>query len=392
MSAYIEELLHPIPIDIFFSEFWEKKGIFIAGEANKQKFWHFDWGELNESLRAGATKSRAVQKGKEYPIRTPANIMEQFALGRTIVSDSIESAHPRMRKIVADLSREMGAEVTINIYATPQGEQGFDLHHDSQDVFLLQTHGRKKWRVYENQEHPFPLEGGTYQEVIGRLKHKTSHGAEPYLECTLEPGDTLYIPRGHWHEGASMEASMHLTLTIVMVKGVDLITLLAKQLREAEFFRKNLPAILFFEGHDAPFVSGDLPMALMKLREELIKICTPEKFNALWCELTSLGYAANEIFLPAVTPIQKNDIQNIQFERNPSQRANITFEENGFVLFCAGRKIWFDQITLPVIQKIFSMTTFTVLDLHNHCANLDHSIIEEVLFSLQKDFLIREHN
>ena len=74
-------------------------------------------------------------------------------------------------------------------YATEGG--GVGPHFDSYDVFLLQVHGRRRWR-------------------IGRLKNpqlqadvplKILTNFVPEQEWVLEPGDMLYLPPGWAHDG-----------------------------------------------------------------------------------------------------------------------------------------------------------------------------------------------
>ena len=44
---------------------------------------------------------------------------------------------------------DLGHPVQANAYATPAGAQGFAVHHDTHDVFVLQVAGEKRWLVYE---------------------------------------------------------------------------------------------------------------------------------------------------------------------------------------------------------------------------------------------------
>ncbi|WP_235526571.1 JmjC domain-containing protein [Nostoc piscinale] len=65
--------------------------------------------------------------------------------------------------------------------------------------------------------------------------------APPYLECVLQAGDLLYIPRGHWHHAVACEQpSLHLTVGIECQTGLDW---LIKDLCESVSWRQSLPAI-----------------------------------------------------------------------------------------------------------------------------------------------------
>ena len=76
-------------------------------------------------------------------------------------------------------------------YASDGG--GVGPHLDSYDVFLLQVHGRRRWRIA-------PPGDATLQEGLPLkiLKHFV-----PTQEQVLEPGDMLYLPPGWGHDGVA---------------------------------------------------------------------------------------------------------------------------------------------------------------------------------------------
>jgi 50S ribosomal protein L16 3-hydroxylase len=74
-------------------------------------------------------------------------------------------------------------------YATDGG--GVGPHFDSYDVFLLQAHGRRRWRI-GRQSDPTLVEG---------LPIKSLAHFVPEEEFVLEPGDMLYLPPRWAHDG-----------------------------------------------------------------------------------------------------------------------------------------------------------------------------------------------
>ena len=74
-------------------------------------------------------------------------------------------------------------------YASDQG--GVGPHYDSYDVFLIQVHGRRRWRIG-------PVKDGSLRpDVPVKL---LSH-FEPEEDWVLEPGDMLYLPPMWAHDG-----------------------------------------------------------------------------------------------------------------------------------------------------------------------------------------------
>jgi 50S ribosomal protein L16 3-hydroxylase len=76
-------------------------------------------------------------------------------------------------------------------FATDGG--GVGPHFDSYDVFLLQVHGRRRWRI--GAQRDLTLEPGLPLKVLQHF--------EPDAEWLLEPGDMLYLPPHIAHDGVA---------------------------------------------------------------------------------------------------------------------------------------------------------------------------------------------
>jgi 50S ribosomal protein L16 3-hydroxylase len=81
-------------------------------------------------------------------------------------------------------------------FATPGG--GVGPHVDSYDVFLLQAHGRRRWRIGRQKDK-------SLQPDVP-LKILQNFVAEQ--EYALEPGDMLYLPPGYAHDGVALDECM----------------------------------------------------------------------------------------------------------------------------------------------------------------------------------------
>lgn len=76
-------------------------------------------------------------------------------------------------------------------FATDQG--GVGPHFDSYDVFLLQAHGKRRWRI--GRQKDLSLQPGKPLKVLSHF--------EPEEEFVLEPGDMLYLPPKWAHDGVA---------------------------------------------------------------------------------------------------------------------------------------------------------------------------------------------
>lgn len=76
-------------------------------------------------------------------------------------------------------------------YATDGG--GVGPHFDSYDVFLLQAHGKRRWRIGRQKD----------ATLVEGLPLKILANFEPEEEYLLEPGDMLYLPPRWAHDGVA---------------------------------------------------------------------------------------------------------------------------------------------------------------------------------------------
>jgi lysine-specific demethylase/histidyl-hydroxylase NO66 len=161
----------------------------------------------------------------------------QYADGATLVLQSLHRMHPPVARFCRELAAELGHPTQCNAYLTPGGRhQGFDFHHDTHDVFVLQVGGRKRWIVHEPVVRlPLPTQARSGADLV-------PEGAEPLLDVELEPGDALYLPRGYVHAAVSTDVdSVHLTVGVLSTTWYDVLTDVVTLAEDQEAFREALP-------------------------------------------------------------------------------------------------------------------------------------------------------
>lgn len=91
------------------------------------------------------------------------------------------------------------------------------LHHDTLMLFHTQVVGRKRWRFVSPLQTPLLYNRmGVYSPID---LDAPDHARYPrlreavVLETVLEPGDTLFLPLGWWHQVSSLEMSMSFSYT-----------------------------------------------------------------------------------------------------------------------------------------------------------------------------------
>jgi lysine-specific demethylase/histidyl-hydroxylase NO66 len=110
-------------------------------------------------------------------------------------------------RLLAALERQLGCLVGCNAYLTPAGTQGLAPHHDDVELWVVQTAGRKRWRLYEPRAGfhlPSVPSGDLDADTLGPV----------VMEVELNVGDCLYMPRGTVHQAEAVtEDSAHLTIS-----------------------------------------------------------------------------------------------------------------------------------------------------------------------------------
>ncbi len=141
-------------------------------------------------------------------------IAEEWERGATIVLQALHLHRPALGAFCRSLERTLGDPVQVNAYYTPRSAQGLPVHHDTHDVFVLQVAGSKRWLVYP-PVFELPLKDQKYSQAMG-------DPGEPVHDLVLQPGDTLYLPRGWLHEALTSESdSLHLTVGVNVVTWLD---------------------------------------------------------------------------------------------------------------------------------------------------------------------------
>ena len=180
------------------------------------------------------TKSGRIGSVPVTGIADPARIFQLFQDGATIVLQGMHRFWLPLADFCRDLELQLGHPTQVNGYITPPGSQGFALHEDAHDVFVLQAFGRKQWEVHE--------------------LNAPSPPAAP-LTVELQPGDSLYIPKGAPHAARTQETvSGHLTIGVLTYDWLDLLREVLKVAEKEESFTERLPTA--FHRDPAAFASA----------------------------------------------------------------------------------------------------------------------------------------
>jgi 50S ribosomal protein L16 3-hydroxylase len=114
-------------------------------------------------------------------------------------------------------------------YATDQG--GVGPHFDSYDVFLLQAHGSRRWRI--GRQKDLSLQPDVPLKILSNF--------EPEQEFVLEPGDMLYMPPRYAHDGIAVGECMTYSIGFRSPHANELAGELLQRLsQEADFIKGDI--------------------------------------------------------------------------------------------------------------------------------------------------------
>jgi ribosomal protein L16 Arg81 hydroxylase len=353
-----ENLIHPLSLQTFLSANWAEEGVMIRAENPRRFCSLFSWTELNFLLNfhklryPDDIRFAAVNKKGLESVGKPRDWMESCREGRTLILNQVHKLVPSLSCFTTGIQQDLGHRAQINLYCSWPGEQGFDLHYDGHDVFILQIEGSKKWRVF-GESFRFPLE-----KHCRTTQFSDTPAGTPYLDVTLNTGDVLYIPRGHWHDAvACEEPSLHLTLGITCRTGLDWITWLAQDLEESVEWREALPLIL---AGDTGHIRSRLERLADKLAEQTRRPQFMDRFLA--DQLTATTPRDAECSLPAQAGFAVLDLASTRLRRARflPLRVESGKGENGLEIHLDDRKILLNGVSRSLVDNIFAHDSFSL--------------------------------
>ena len=116
--------------------------------------------------------------------------------GATVVLQGLHLTDPVVAAYCRSLEDALGHPVQSNAYLTPVGPRACRCT-TTRTAFVLQVSGTKRWQVYDPVLE-LPLKHQRYTAEMGAP-------GETVLDVEVEPGDTLYLPRGWLHQALTSD-------------------------------------------------------------------------------------------------------------------------------------------------------------------------------------------
>src|SRR5262245_1539226 len=180
--------------------------------------------------------------------RTQQDAGRLIGEGYTLLVRHAERHDERLARLADEFAADFASPVNIHFYATPAGQFGFGWHYDAEEVFIVQTRGRKEYSLRKNTVNPWPVE----ESLPADMRYERE--IMPLARCELAAGDWLYIPSGYWHKATSRELALSLAIGVQPRTGIDALDLLRRKLLDSLLWRQRLPVA----GRAAPLDEQEL--------------------------------------------------------------------------------------------------------------------------------------
>ena len=351
-AAALELTLEPVGLEEFLAEHWDRRPLVLPrGEEGRFDaiLSRDDVERLACETGLRAPAFRLVKDGEQLPVRDytedvpwrpssfsklamPGRVAEEFERGATLVLQALHLHWRPAALYCRALEQALGCPVQANAYYTPSAAQGFSVHHDTHDVLVLQVAGTKRWRYFE-PVHELPLKKQRWSAELG-------DPGEPVEETVLEPGDTMYLPRGWQHDAETSDAdSLHLTIGIHPLTRMDALRAALNSCADDVEFRRAL----------AP--DGALPDDLV---DRLAARLAPE----------DVARRARRRFVRSRRPILDSQLSQLgaldeltvddPLERRETVIADLDLEGPGAVLHFEGKEVVFPPAARDAVAAIFA--------------------------------------
>jgi 50S ribosomal protein L16 3-hydroxylase len=186
----------------FMRRYWQKKPLLIRQAipaiapplSREELFALADDDDVESRLITHFRRRWALEHGPFAADQLPSATQRQW----TLLVQGVDLHDDRARALLERFRFVPDARLDDLMISYASDGGGVGPHFDSYDVFLLQVHGKRRWRI--GAQRDLTLQEGLPLKVLANF--------EPEDEWVLEPGDMLYLPPHIAHDGIAIGECM----------------------------------------------------------------------------------------------------------------------------------------------------------------------------------------
>ena len=374
-------VLDPIDMERFFTHYWEQKPLHIARRKSNPFASLVSIDAIERLLATNALNYPTVQlshAGQSIPISdyTDDNefivsnrIIERYKSGSTIVISNAHRLVSNLMTLCRSIQSSFMMRCQTNIYLSPAGNQGFNPHYDTHDVFILQVSGKKTFNFYSAGADA-PTSADRFNSDIHSIGEKTE-------EIALEAGDTLYIPRGFVHDAIAdtRKPSLHITLGVYPVMLHTLVGELTQIALESDArLRRSVNQSAWMQQESVSATTALIKDALQPVLQDNAVASAMQRLRddiALDC------LPANDGLLSAA--VQPQITVDSVLSINRSRLLHTERAENRLILRLYGRVVEFSDPMAGAIEWLLDQHSLRVRDLPNLTPEQQVALIRQLI-------------
>lgn len=243
--------INGMSVSDFLANYWQKQPLLIKGG-----FTDFEDPIEPEEL-AGLAMEESIESrlitNHDDTWEAHHGPFEDFSLltetNSTLLVQAVDHWHPAAAQLVEPFRfiPNWRIDDLMISYSTPKG--GVGPHLDQYDVFIIQGMGKRHWRV--------GLPNPTLKEFAQNKSLLQVEAFDAVIDAVLEPGDILYIPPGHPHEGYAVENALNYSVGFRAPNQRDLLSSFADHVIDNELGKRRYSDPALVERDSIGLVSTD---------------------------------------------------------------------------------------------------------------------------------------
>jgi len=381
----LSTLIAPVSADEFRSRYWEQMPMIV--HRNDPNYYGdlFTLHDFDDAISrtpnyvkvADATSKKNESLGSTTAPQLEL-ILNSMRDGGTLILDGMHRYNHNLATLCRLLGPEFGQRFQTNLYLTPPNGKGFTPHWDNHDVFILQVHGSKEWKI-EKARRAMPT----------RMQRIGAEGRElrgDVYSLTLNQGDLIYIPRGFVHAAeCGAVPSLHITLGVTALFWESLLyDVIRTGVEEDEKLRATLPM---------EFMKGDNKEIVPQIKSIFSGLATDAFLNKV---VDAYRARAIQTFPLEVSGLVENYFapRKVELDDHFSHRRGMVFNTHAGAdtvrLVFGGRNIDFLGIFREALEFAMNKPAFKVRDLPGELEDVEKVVFVERM--MQEGILVRAPN
>jgi hypothetical protein len=242
MLATLADLAAPLSEDEFRALLCRRELKLLRGTMTPDQKALLDWPALRAIIETSALSPdmlRMTQGTKHLEPETyatankidPAKLDALLADGVSIIVSGLESRLRGLIALAGEVRVRLGERLAAYAIVTTGAGGALMHHYDCEDILVLQLEGDKHWQVH----------APTVANPVKGLDLALPPATAPLFDGTIEQGDILFVPAGHWHRCGNGEGrSLHLAIGFEPFTGWNAAMRMVEQLQFDDEFRVPL--------------------------------------------------------------------------------------------------------------------------------------------------------